>query len=151
MDQGSFDAAVPELHGALKLAGACACPFERALSLEGLARVHLVDGRAGVDPLVYEARKIFAEHGAEPALRRIDAFIETAGTKVAVVPLPAGLTMRELDVLRLVAHGLTDAEVGAELYISPRTVGQHLRSTYGKLGVHTRAAATRFAIEHGIS
>ena len=62
----------------------------------------------------------------------------------------AGLSERELEVLRLVAEGLTDSEVAHRLYVSPRTVGQHLRSVYRKLGVRSRAAATRAAIERGI-
>lgn len=65
-------------------------------------------------------------------------------------PLAAtgGLSARQVEVLRLVADGLTDAEVAARLSISPRTVGQHLHSVYNKLGVPSRAAATRFAVEH---
>jgi DNA-binding NarL/FixJ family response regulator len=64
-------------------------------------------------------------------------------------PAPLGdLTPREVEVLRLVAEGLTDAEVAGRLYISPRTVSQHLRSVYGKLDVSSRAAATRFAVEN---
>ena len=59
----------------------------------------------------------------------------------------AGLSVREIEVLRLVADGLTDAEVAAHLWISPRTVGQHLRSIYNKLGVSSRTAATRIAVE----
>jgi DNA-binding CsgD family transcriptional regulator len=61
-----------------------------------------------------------------------------------------GLTARELEVLRLVARGLTDAQVAEELVISPRTVSKHLQSIYGKLQVNSRSAATRFALEHGI-
>ncbi len=48
------------------------------------------------------------------------------------------------------AQGLTDAEVAAELSISPRTIGGHLRSVYGKIGVSSRTAATRFALDHGL-
>ncbi len=59
----------------------------------------------------------------------------------------AGLTERELDVLRLVARGLSDADVAAELVVSVRTVNAHLRSIYGKLDVNSRAAATRAALE----
>jgi DNA-binding NarL/FixJ family response regulator len=58
------------------------------------------------------------------------------------------LTARELDVLRLVARGLTNAEIGTRLYISRRTVEQHLCSLYNKLGVSTRTAATHFAFQH---
>jgi predicted ATPase/DNA-binding CsgD family transcriptional regulator len=60
---------------------------------------------------------------------------------------PAGLTTREMEVLRLVAKGLTDAQVAEQLVISPRTVNFHLTSIYSKLGVSSRSAATRYAIE----
>jgi predicted ATPase/DNA-binding CsgD family transcriptional regulator len=60
---------------------------------------------------------------------------------------PAGLTAREVEVLRLVAAGLTDAQVANHLVISLRTVNTHLSSIYHKLGVNSRAAATRFAVE----
>jgi DNA-binding NarL/FixJ family response regulator len=61
---------------------------------------------------------------------------------------PAGLTAREVEVLRLVAEGLTNEQVAERLIISPRTVEKHLESIYGKLGVSSRTAATRFAVEH---
>jgi ATP/maltotriose-dependent transcriptional regulator MalT len=63
---------------------------------------------------------------------------------------PAGLTGREIDVLRLLAQGLSDAQIADHLVISPRTVNRHTTSLYGKLGVSSRAAATRFAIEHHV-
>jgi DNA-binding CsgD family transcriptional regulator len=55
-----------------------------------------------------------------------------------------------VEVLRLVAEGLTDAQVARRLYLSPRTVGQHLRSIYRKLGVPSRAAAAREALQRGL-
>jgi predicted ATPase/DNA-binding CsgD family transcriptional regulator len=61
---------------------------------------------------------------------------------------PMGLTEREVEVLRLVAMGLTDAQVAERLVLSSRTVSTHLRSVYSKLGVSNRSAATRFALEH---
>lgn len=61
---------------------------------------------------------------------------------------PLGLTSREVDILRLVAEGLTDAQVGEKRVLSPRTVSAHLRSIYNKLGINSRAAATRFALEN---
>jgi len=60
------------------------------------------------------------------------------------------LTEREIEVLGLVAQGLTDAQVADRLYISPRTVSKHLQSIYGKIQVNTRSAATRFAIENDL-
>lgn len=71
-------------------------------------------------------------------------------------PLPptdsiASLTQREIEVLRLVAQGLTDAQVAERLVVSRRTVSTHLTSIYGKLQINSRSAATRFAIEHGLA
>jgi DNA-binding NarL/FixJ family response regulator len=54
---------------------------------------------------------------------------------------PSILTPREAEVLRLVAQGLTNAEVGAELVLSPGTVRAHLENVFDKLGVHARTAA----------
>jgi DNA-binding CsgD family transcriptional regulator/tetratricopeptide (TPR) repeat protein len=59
---------------------------------------------------------------------------------------PGGLTTREMEVLRLVAQGLTDAQVAEQLVISPRTVNWHLTSIYSKLSVSSRSAATHYAI-----
>jgi len=61
---------------------------------------------------------------------------------------PAGLTTREVKVLRLLAQGLTDAQIAEQLVISPRTVNNHLTSIYSRIQVSSRSAATRYAIEH---
>ena len=62
--------------------------------------------------------------------------------------IPSRLTAREVEVLRLLAEGWTDAHIAEQLVISPRTVNRHTTSLYSKLGVSSRAAATRYAIEH---
>jgi non-specific serine/threonine protein kinase len=64
---------------------------------------------------------------------------------------PAGLTPREVEVLGLVATGMTNAQVAEKLFLSPRTVQRHLNSIYRKIGVGSRTAATRFALEHGLA
>lgn len=64
-----------------------------------------------------------------------------------VTHVGSGLTAREIDVLRLVAEGLTDPQIARRLYLSPRTVHTHLRSIYAKLDVPSRAAAARVAVE----
>ena len=64
---------------------------------------------------------------------------------------PEGLTAREVEVLALVAEGLTDAEVAERLVVSIRTVHAHLRSIYRKLDVRTRSAATRYALQHELA
>ncbi len=56
------------------------------------------------------------------------------------------LTAREIEVLSLVALGLTNAQIAARLFLSRRTIDQHLSSIYNRLGVSSRTAATRFAI-----
>jgi predicted ATPase/DNA-binding CsgD family transcriptional regulator len=67
---------------------------------------------------------------------------------VAPESYPAGLSAREVDILRLVAGGMTNAGVASELFLSTRTVEWHLGSIYRKLGFHSRTEATRFAVEH---
>jgi DNA-binding NarL/FixJ family response regulator len=59
----------------------------------------------------------------------------------------AGLTRREIEVLRLLAMGLTSAQIAGQLVISLSTVNTHVRSIYTKLDVKSRSAATRYAIE----
>ncbi len=68
-------------------------------------------------------------------------------TAPALAP-PAGLTRHEVEVLRLVAQGLTSHQIAEQLVLSPNTVNVHVQSIYNKLGVSTRVEAARFAIEH---
>jgi HD-GYP domain-containing protein (c-di-GMP phosphodiesterase class II) len=63
---------------------------------------------------------------------------------------PAGLTRREIEVLRLVADGCSNREVAKRLVISPRTVDHHVQHIYEKIGVSSRAAAALFAVEHDL-
>ena len=62
--------------------------------------------------------------------------------------LPHDLTEREVEVLRLVASGMTNREIAQELVVSPRTVQHHVR--FDKVGRRTRAGAAVFAMEHGL-
>jgi non-specific serine/threonine protein kinase len=63
---------------------------------------------------------------------------------------PAGLTRREAEVLRLLAHGATDAAIARQLSISVKTVNAHVASILGKTGSPNRAAAAAFAVRHGL-
>ena len=74
-----------------------------------------------------------------------------SSTRPSLPQYPAGLTSREVEVLGLVAQGLTNTQVAERLFLSPRTVHRHLNSIFHKLGVSSRTAATRFAIEHGLA
>jgi len=64
---------------------------------------------------------------------------------------PAGLTAREVQVLRLVAKGLTNAEVAQELQLSEKTIAHHLTHIFNKIGAENRAAATAFAIRQDLA
>jgi len=75
---------------------------------------------------------------------------EATPEPAAPEPYPAGLSTREVEILCLVATGLTNAEVAEQLFLSPRTVDWHLGSIYRKLGFHSRTEATRFAVEQGL-
>jgi predicted ATPase/DNA-binding CsgD family transcriptional regulator len=78
-----------------------------------------------------------------PIPRAVPGSVHPAGE----VRVAYGLTKREIDVLRLVATGMTDAQVSERLFISPRTVNKHLQSIYGKLQVNSRTAAAHLALE----
>jgi len=119
------------------------------------------------DPWDYQTRaaQLLAwSAGSAPAALTLEAAIaatrEAAQASTIRVPAPSlpstpgypgGLTAREVEVLRLVAQGLTDTQVAEQLVLSPRTVQSHLGSIYSKLAVNTRSAATRFALEHGLT
>ena len=75
---------------------------------------------------------------------------ETGPEPPAQVAYPAGLSDREAEVLRLVATGLTNAEVAGKLFLSSRTIEWYLGSIYRKVGLHSRTEAARFAVEHGL-
>jgi DNA-binding CsgD family transcriptional regulator len=115
------------------------------------ARLRLLVSRAcralgdgeGADLELETARAALQELGAAPDLARLDApgGRSRAGT-------PAGLSPREMQVLRLVAAGKTNKAIAAELALSERTVDRHVSNIFVKLGVPSRAAATAFAYEH---
>jgi HD-GYP domain-containing protein (c-di-GMP phosphodiesterase class II) len=82
----------------------------------------------------------------------VRAVLAAADAPAAALPaLPAGLTERELDVLRLLAAGLTKREIAADLVISPSTVHTHTVHIYAKCGVTTRAGLAMFAMRHGLA
>jgi DNA-binding CsgD family transcriptional regulator len=82
--------------------------------------------------------------------RLINAEVEAAAEAVPAATAD-GLSAREVEVLGLIAEGLSNRAIGARLYISEKTVGRHVSNIFGKLGVHTRAAAARIATERGLA
>jgi DNA-binding NarL/FixJ family response regulator len=63
---------------------------------------------------------------------------------------PDGLTDREVEILRLVARGLSNKEIGRALHVSPVTVKNHVAHIYGKTGIATRSGAALYAVTHGL-
>ena len=62
----------------------------------------------------------------------------------------AGLTAREVDVLRLLARGSSTKEIADELGMAPKTAGNHIEHIYSKIGAKNRVAASLFAVERGL-
>ena len=93
--------------------------------------------------------------GDEAGAGRLDphavtAVLEAAGQRAPRIDRPAGLTDREVQVVALLARGLQTKEVARALGISVKTADRHVQNAYAKIGVSTRAAATLFAMEHGL-
>ena len=109
-------------------------PHRSARSAEDAATELRADVKAG-------------RHDAEAA----EAVLAAAGHRVPRRREgPAGLTRREVEILRLVARGLSNKEVATQLVISPKTVANHVEHVYAKIGASNRAAASLFAMRHGL-
>jgi DNA-binding NarL/FixJ family response regulator len=86
---------------------------------------------------------------AAPTLARTDTLVARLAQAPPTGPPthPAGLSAREVEVLRLLVAGMSNPEIAAALFISSRTVTTHVSNIFAKLGVESRTAATRVAIE----
>ncbi|HET6666628.1 MAG TPA: LuxR C-terminal-related transcriptional regulator [Intrasporangium sp.] len=89
------------------------------------------------------AQRTFAELGAEPARREVERLLATG--------LPDGLTSREVEVLRLVATGRSNAQIASALVLSEKTVARHLSNIFTKTGVTSRTAAATYAHGHDLA
>ncbi|WP_280490669.1 helix-turn-helix transcriptional regulator, partial [Nocardia farcinica] len=96
------------------------------------------------------AHEIFERLGARPWADRAEVELRALGA--ATTPRPAGgplatLTPQELQIVRLAAQGLSNRDIAAQLFLSPRTVGHHLYKAYPKLGVVSRAELAELPLE----
>lgn len=108
-------------------------PHRPALSLDEAAALLVVERDAGrLDP------------------DAVGAVLEAAGQRAPLAHRPAGLTERQVEVLRLVSAGLSNPEIASRLVLSRRTAERHVQDIYARIGVSTRAGATLFAMEHGL-
>ena len=110
-------------------------PQRPALALDEACRELEADAREGrLNPEAVGA-VLAAAHGVTARIRR---------------PAPAGLSERQVEVLRLLAQGLSNRQIAERLVVSPRTAEHHVQDIYVKIGVSSRAAAALFAIEHAL-
>lgn len=135
------------------LAERCRFPYEAAVT--DLAFGRLLPRQPGARQRLESARALLERLGARPALSACEAALAllqspAAAATLEPVPLPDGLSEREVEVIRLVAQGLTDRETAARLFISPRTVDGHLRNIYTKLDVSNRAALVAYAARRNL-
>jgi HD-GYP domain-containing protein (c-di-GMP phosphodiesterase class II) len=108
-------------------------PHRPALTAESAAAELQADARAG---------QLDAE--------AVAAVLAAAGHPVGRQTWPAGLTTREVDVLRLVARGLSSKQIATQLVITPKTARNHIEHIYTKIDASSRVAASLFATEHGL-
>jgi DNA-binding CsgD family transcriptional regulator/tetratricopeptide (TPR) repeat protein len=115
-------------------------------------------GEAAWGEVLAQGRAMTLEEAIEYAISKEESSATAAPSSTTGQPSPpfaperpGGLTSREVEVLGLVATGMTNAQVAQRLFLSPRTVETHLTSIYHKVGVTSRSAATRFALEHGLT
>src|SRR5919109_751092 len=151
-------AGVAELAGAA--AGRCRIDADGAAAIVRAGLVHDL-GRVAVHARIWQHRGPLApelaakELVAEANAGRLDsnavtAVVDAAGQPAPRVERPAGLTERETEVVGMLARGLQTKQVAWALGISVKTADRHIQNAYAKIGVSTRAAATLFAMEHGL-
>ncbi len=141
---GDASGALPYLRKARQLWARSECPYE-------VARVRLLAGRAlmalGDDESARQdleaAREALLALGARPLAQEATRLLEPGH-------LPGGLTAREVEVLRLVASGRSNAQVATDLTLSEKTVARHLSNIFSKLDVGSRTAAAAYAYEQGL-
>jgi HD-GYP domain-containing protein (c-di-GMP phosphodiesterase class II) len=139
--------------------------YPRGLTGPAIARPARILGAADAYQAMREPRPHRPERSAEEAaveLRAdvkagrldrdaVEAILGAAGHRVSRRREgPAGLTAREVEVLRLLARGLSNKEIAKRLVISPKTAGNHIEHIYSKIDASTRAKASLFAMQHGL-
>jgi DNA-binding CsgD family transcriptional regulator len=152
-DAGRYGDAARHLDESLAVATACAAPYERALTLLAMAERCLAMGTpTEAATLLDEMRAICTPLGATPALARADALaVQLDALRDAAPAYPAGLSAREVEVLRLVAAGRTNRDIADALFLSEHTVRVHLRKSLTKTDTDNRTAAAAFARQHRLA
>jgi HD-GYP domain-containing protein (c-di-GMP phosphodiesterase class II) len=139
--------------------------YPRGLSAGAISRPARILGAADAYQAMREPRPHRPERSADEAAAELRADVKAGRLDAEAVEAvlgaaghrvlrrrggPAGLTAREVEVLRLAARGLSNKEVAERLVISPKTVANHIEHIYTKIDASTRAAASLFAMQHGL-
>ena len=102
--------------------------------------------------LLDESLALSSELGMPPLVERVVGLQERSESQPVPTPTyPGGLTEREAEILRLVSAGMSNPEIGEELFISPRTVSTHVSNILNKIGAANRIEATRYALERNLA
>ena len=148
---GDLIEAERHLTAALDLADACEAPFERALTLLAIAELRAAQGDTPeAAALLDDVRHLCTPLGAAPTLARAAALAARLSAMPPGESYPAGLTQREVEVLRLLAQRQTDKEIAEALFLGPRTVQSHVAHILNKLGVANRREAATQAESLGL-
>lgn len=138
--------ALPELRRAAGLWRSLDVPYETARCSVLLAIAYRgVGDDEAADLELESAREVFMRLGARPDQQVVNGMLLRPG-----IPAQHGLSPREVQVLRLIVQGLTNRAIGAELFLSERTVQRHVSNIFDKLGVTSRTQAATHAIDRGI-
>jgi DNA-binding NarL/FixJ family response regulator len=158
--EDDLEAAYATYAAALAISRQAADHKETPRCLLGMARVLLKRGSAGADvqALLTECTQLFRDQGAQTALAEAEQLTSQLAQATAERPrggsLPDGLTVREAEIVRLIATGASNSRIAAELVVSVRTIERHIENIYAKLDVHgrsARAAVASYAIRTGLS
>jgi DNA-binding CsgD family transcriptional regulator len=153
LDAGGFDTAVGHLAISLALADACVAPFERARTVLALAHLQVATGEhEEARRLLADVRALCTPVGAIPTLARAEALAARLDTlQNAPRTYPAGLSEREVEVLRLLAAGKSNRQIADALFLSPGTVNVHVTHILTKTNTTNRTEAALFARDHGLA
>jgi DNA-binding CsgD family transcriptional regulator len=124
-------------------------PYFEARARATLGRCYAALGDDDAAALEVDAARVaFERLGAAPDLAALPGRAASSADPGAAPTTP--LTEREVEVVRLVAAGLTNRAIAGRLVLSEKTVARHLANIYAKLGIASRAAATAYAYDHGL-
>lgn len=143
LERGDPDQALPQAREALRLWSTLQAPYEiaRTKVLIGRSFRLLEDEESALTELTSAWRSL-GELGAVPTRQEVERLLHRDGA--------GGLTAREIEVLRLVAAGRSNAEIAQQLVLSDKTVARHLTNVFTKLDVPSRTAAAAYARDHDL-